>query len=569
MSRVISSASKYARWFWPTLAGAVLGLLFIAGGPAEPAAAHANLLGSDPENGTIISDPSGQVVLSFSEPVRLLPERIMVVGPEGDSVLGGDPSVDGTELTIPVEDVADIGTYLVSYRVISQDSHPVAGSITYSLGAQSEVPELPEGQEELTDPVVAAAVSITKYLGYAGLVLVVGPAVMLARLWPHRVGRRGATRLVKAGLGLVAVSTVVGLWLQAPYSSGAAIFEAGIADVRDVLASPYGTALLVRLGVLVSVALLLRPVLSGQARRSDLLLAGGLGVVGLGTWPFAGHSIASPIPAISVVVNTVHVAAAAFWIGGLVVLAGFLLRLANERELTALLPEWSRWAALAVSTLLLAGLVLAVVEIGPPEALWATAYGRLLLAKLGLVAVVIAVAGYSRKLVRQRLGASRPGAMRLAVGVEALVLAGVLAVSSVLVQTTPGRTEAAAPADATITDFVATLESPIYSLEVLVEPGERGSNTVHLYAYTLEGEPLPVEEWGATAELPAGAGEVDDDTGDAPPQLEPIEVPLLELTDNHAIGEAQLPVAGDWEFRFTVRISEIDQASVTTTVPIS
>jgi copper transport protein len=278
-------------------------------------------------------------------------------------------------------------------------------------------------------------------------------------------------------------------------------------------------------------------------------------LVGLGTWPVSGHPVASPLPAVAVVVGTVHVAAAAAWLGGLVVLAVFLLRLADQRELGVILPEWSRWAALAVTALLLAGLVQAVLEIGPPEALATTAYGRLLLVKVGLVAVVVAVAGYSRRLVRLRLGASRPGAMRVAVAAEAVVLAGVLAVSSVLVQTTPARTAAASGSESATGDFAATLQSELYSLQVLVEPAERGTNSLHLFAYSPAGGPQLVEEWRATAALPAAG-------------IEPIEVPVVPLTDNHAIGEVALPVAGEWELRFTLRVSEIDQASVEVTVPI-
>jgi copper transport protein len=540
---------------WSVVVGGLVGFLLVVAGPAAPAAAHASLVGSDPASGTVLSEPPRQVVLSFSEPVRLLPDLISVTGPEGEPVEIGEPTVEGTAVTIPVAEEFGIGTYLVSFRVLSQDSHPAAGAVTYSLGAPSEVPDLVV-DEDVVDPVVNAALSVNKYVGYAGLVLVVGPALMLGMLWPQRLSRRAAARLVWTGLGLIAASTLAGLWLQAPHSTGGSLSEATTADLQRVLASPYGTAHLVRLGVLVAVAILLRPLLDGRASRSDLLLLGGLGLVGMGTWPVAGHPIASPVPMVSIVVGTAHVAAASVWIGGLVVLAGLLLRRANERELGAILPEWSRWAALAVMVLLLAGLIQAVVEVAVPAALLDTAYGRLLLVKLGLVAVVIAVASYSRRLVRMRLGASRPGAMRAAVAIEAAVLACVLAMSSVLVQTTPGRTEAAAqelpPASG---DFITTVDSSLYALEVQVLPAERGSNTVHLYAYTPEGEPQLVEEWRATAALPAAG-------------VEPIEVPLLPLTDNHATGEVALTAAGDWQFRFTLRVSEIDQASVEVTVPV-
>jgi copper transport protein len=484
-----------------------------------------------------------------------------VVQPDGEPLEGGEPSVSGSDVIIPVAEEFKIGTYLVSYRVVSQDSHPVAGAITYSVGAPSEVPQAAV-DDEVVNPTVNTVLSLNKYVGYAGLVLLIGPAMVLATLWPRRLSRAGPARLIWIGIGLIAASTLAGLWLQVPHSSGGQLFEGSIGDVREVLASPYGTAHIVRLGVLLSAALLLRPLLAGRASRSDIYLLTGLGVVGLVTWPLAGHPIASPLPVLSVTVGTAHVAAAALWIGGLIVLATMLLRQANERELGVILPEWSRWAANAVIVLIFAGLVQAVLETGildDPNTIYTTSYGQLLLVKLGLVAAVIAVASYSRRMVRTRLGPSRPRAMRMAVGIEAVVLAGVLGMSSVLVQTTPGRTEAeaeqiAAEAAASA-DFVATLDSDLYSLEVIVEPGERGSNAVHMTAYSPDGVPQTVVEWQATAELPAAG-------------VEPIEIPVLPLTDNHATGEVTLPTPGDWVLRFTLRISEIDQATVEATVPI-
>lgn len=556
----MSVMTSLARILWAVVVGGTIGLLsgavLVAGGPAAPAAAHAYLIGSEPAQGVVLADPPERVVLRFSEPVQLIPDRIVVVGPDGQPVESGAPAAAGGEVTIPVAGATGIGTYLVSYRVISQDNHPVFGSVSYSVEAPSAVREIPAGVGGAGDPVVGAAVSVNKYLGYAGLVLLVGPAVALAGLWPRRLPRREVTRVLWAGVGLVAVSTVTGLWLQAAYITGEPLSGVTGAALREVLASPYGAAHLVRLGVLVAVVVLLPPLLAGQAGRWDLLPLVGLAAVGLGTWPVAGHPIASPLPVVSVVVGTIHLAAAAFWIGGLVVLAGFLLRLADERELGAILPEWSRWAALAVTALLLAGLVQAVVEIGPPEALVTTVYGRLLLVKLGLVAVVISVASYSRRLVRRRLGARQPRRMRTAVAAEALVLAAVLVIASILVQTTPGRTAVVASQPAATGDFATTLVSDLYSLQVLVEPAEPGTNLIHLYAYAPDGGPQPVEEWRSAAALPAAG-------------VEPIDVSLVVLTDNHAIGEVALPVAGEWEFVFTLRVSEIDQASVQVTVPIA
>jgi copper transport protein len=51
--------------------------------------------------------------------------------------------------------------------------------------------------------------------------------------------------------------------------------------------------------------------------------------------------------------------------------------------------------------------------------------------------------------------------------------------------------------------------------------------------------------------------------------VEPIDVPLLAITDEHASGQAALPTPGEWEFRFTLRTTEIDQETVSVSVPIA
>ena len=50
--------------------------------------------------------------------------------------------------------------------------------------------------------------------------LLVGPVLMLIRMWPQRLSRQGMVRLAWIGFGLVTVSSVLAVWLQAPYSSG-------------------------------------------------------------------------------------------------------------------------------------------------------------------------------------------------------------------------------------------------------------------------------------------------------------------------------------------------------------
>ncbi|MEO3816459.1 copper resistance protein CopC [Plantactinospora sp. B24E8] len=594
-----------------TRIGAGLGLLLawlaLLFGPATPASAHAVLVSSSPAAESVLGSAPTEVVLTFSEGVREVADKIRVLGPDGSRVNRGKPTFNGAVVTIPVDPGGPRGTYLVSYRVISADSHPVAGAYTYSVGAPS-TPPTDSGADEV-HPTVGVAVRVAKFLGYAGLLLLIGPVLVLSLLWPRRLDRAGPARLIWAGIGLVALSTVGAIWLQVPYTGGGGLFAVSGSALGDVLGSTFGAAHLVRLGILAATAILVRPLVTGRAGRGDQILLVVLGVAGLFTWPIAGHASASPVPAVSVVVDAAHLAGMAVWLGGLVMLVGFLLRRATERELDAILPVWSRWATLAVSALLLAGVVQALIEVGTPSALVSTTYGRLLIAKIVLFVLVIAAAAYSRQLVRRRFldeegaddgdgrldededagelaeSAEPDGAaqepepatvpsgagaaagtaagpsvgttrIRRAVWVELAITAVVLAISAVLVQTPPARTAEGYGTNGTAAYYSTTLTSSLYSLQVEIDPAKRGGNSVHLYAYTLDNKPLPVVEWRATAALPEKG-------------IEPIEIPLLPLTDSHATGEISLPSAGNWQLSFTVRLSDIDQATVTSAVPIT
>jgi copper transport protein len=571
------------------LVGAAIGVLVALLLPASPASAHAILERADPPSGTVVPAAPADVVLTFTEPVRPVADKIRITGPDGKRADTGTPTTRDRELRIPLRSGAANGTYLVSYRVISADGHPVGGGLSFSVGEVSNTPTESAGQDVRTSPPVAIAIAASRWVGFAGLVLLVGPGLMLVALWPRRLSTAGPARLAMTGVGLVTLGTLAELYLQIPYTSGTGIFSPSSAAARDVLGTQFAAAHLVRLGVLAAVTLLLRPLVAGQAGKVDQTLLVILGLVGLATWPISGHPSASPVPALTVVADVAHLAAMAAWLGGLVMLFAFLLRRASDRELSAILPVWSGWAMFAVTVLVLAGTAQALVEIGTLSALTGTTYGRLVLVKVALLALVLAAAGFSRRMVNRYFtsdvdgsdvdgsdvdgsdvdgsdveGGSAIGApakrrtqkrLRLGVLSEVAIAVVVLGVTAALVQTTPARTTEA-NANAPTQPFAVTLTSTLFRLEVDVAPTSKGVNTIHLFAYKLDGGgPQTVVEWKATAALPAQG-------------IEPVAIPLLAVTPDHAAGQVLLPSSGLWEMRFTVRTDETHQASVTTKVPI-
>jgi copper transport protein len=518
--------------------------------PAAPASAHAAMVAADPVPGSVVPAAPADVTVTFSEPVQVVPGRIQVLAPDGHRI-GGPPEVRGAVLRIPLHPAdRPLGTYLVSYRVISADTHPVGGALTFSVGAASARP--PEAALAAVHRSVALGVPLAHFLGYAGLTLAVGPALLLALLWPRRLARRGAIRLVRAGLGLVGVATAAAFWLQAPDSTGAAAWDVSPGELGDVLDSPFGLVMAARLALLALVWRLLGPALQGRARRGRGLMLAAAALAGLVTWPLAGHPAASPLSAVAVAADVVHLAAASVWLGGLVGLAVFLLPRAHPRVLGVLLPAWSRWAAGAVVWLVAGGVLQALVQVGSAGALWGTGYGRLVLAKVAVLAAVLATAGYARRLAHR---APAAGALRRTVGVEVAGTVLVLAISAVLVQASPGRTAVTARAGAGVSQ---TLTCPLYVLQFSLYPVELGeNNTVHAFVYTPAGAPLPAQEWTVSARL----------TGR---DLEAVSTPMLGLDPpNHALGALTFPLPGTYEIGFTVRTSPVDQATVRTRVTVA
>jgi copper transport protein len=552
-SSVTTTVDWRARWVVAALAGVLVGLFCVLFTPT-PASAHAVLVSTDPASGTVLGAMPQRATLTFSEPVRPVAGKIQLIGPDGKRILAGEPRTEGSAMTVPLR-AADNprGTYLISYRVISADTHPIAGTITFSVGAPSQAPTAQSGE---IAPAVRVAASVAKYLGYAGLVLVIGPALVLAALWPRRLPRRGAIRLVWLGFGLVGAGALGTLYAQAPAETGSSLFGVSFGDLRRAADSELGAAIGARLGVLVAVAALLPPVVAGGGGRPRKIALVLLGLAGLVTWPLSGHPLASPMPAVTALADVAHLAAMALWLGGLVMLFGFLLPRAGARQLGVILPAWSRWAAVALLWLVVGGVLQALVEVGTVRALAATGYGRLVLTKAALLTAVLATAFLARRMVARRTAPQQPNRLRRLVGVELAATATVLALSSVLVQTTPGRADQPEPAARPRKGVVQTVTSSLYSLQVDVFPVQLGEyNTLHLVAYTPEGKALRVLEWKVTAALPARG-------------VEPVDTPVLGVEENVAVGAVSFPMPGDWQLRLTLRTSEIDQATVTTTIKV-
>lgn len=154
-----------------------------------PAFAHAELESSDPaENASLATAPSS-ASLTFSEAVAPNLATIAVTGPGGTHYESGPATGSGPTLRVPVRPLGPAGGYTITYRVTSDDGHPITGVVAFTLtkpgpGAAAAAPAAPSGQPA---PAPAAATTeddgapVWPWIAGAVVVVLAGAALALRR----------------------------------------------------------------------------------------------------------------------------------------------------------------------------------------------------------------------------------------------------------------------------------------------------------------------------------------------------------------------------------------------------
>ena len=456
---------------------------------AAPAAAHAVLVSSDPVDGSRLSSSPAQVTLRFDEAVQLVPDAAKVLAADGARADTGTPrqTAGGTTVVIPLKPELPRGSYTVTWRVVSADTHVVVGSITF--GVRQNAGSVPTASNPTTalDVVADAA----QGLGYLGAVLAFGLAAVGRTLWPWVLRRRRARALGWIGGAALLVGALLELLLQGPRATGSG-WEGFVRfdDLGQTLASGYGVALLVRV-VLLAALCALRPWRATSRCGSwlpRLLLAVGV----LATIAVSGHAGVGADAAIAIPVAILHLTAMCVWLGGLVALVGIVLPgwKRAPRVHPLLLRGWSLTAFVCVALLIVTGEYQAWREIQPVPALWTTAYGITLLIKIALVIVALSLAigvRYRPTALRptalRRSGSASVGAIRRSVWIETAVVALVVVVSTVLVAQPPASTSYGPPAQ---------LSAPLgqNTVQVSVDTTRRGPEAITVTAVDPGGHPV-------------------------------------------------------------------------------
>ncbi|MFN0027099.1 MAG: copper resistance CopC/CopD family protein [Acidimicrobiales bacterium] len=425
---------------------------------ASPAGAHNSLTGSEPPDGATLP-AGGRLILQFAADVPLETMSVDLVQTSGvrTPVVGLSHAASPREVLVPLPP-AITGELSLRWRLVGPDGHVITDRLSYTVeqpgslapgvpttlpaAAEPAPPVLQNTVEPADSPVGGFGRWLLRAGSYLALVAAMGLAVTGRLVWPGLFLFAQARQALLVALAAVAVLGFTQLAVLA-----GDITQRSPWSALDALNVAFRTDAGIALGVRVAVAALAGIALAwertwssvGTGRDWALL---GVGVALLGTWSFAGHARSMRWPVVGVPVDLLHHAAAATWLGGLGVVGVIGLRILPPPDAARVVERFATIAAASVAMLGVTGLIGAARFIEGIDSLF-DPHTRLLAAKLIVLSAMLWVANVNRKRVMRwaAVGTNpRRGhiwALRRAMTTELVIGVAVIAITAVMVVTTP------------------------------------------------------------------------------------------------------------------------------------
>jgi copper transport protein len=508
--------------------GAVMAGIFLALNPAQQALAHASLLSAEPADGVTIFEAPKTLGLEFNEPVSPLVMRL--VRPDGEITTLTNVTASNNSVAIAAPAMPLQGTYVLSWRVISADGHPVGGVVSFALGHPSSGVSAPPRVGAVA---VDAAIWAVQVVLFIGLFVGVGGAAFAAWLAAERP--MPGLRLLEAAMIAGFAGAVISLPLQGLDALAEPLSNIWRPEVwSEGYATSWGSTVLIALITLAVGFLALRL----DSRLWARVLTG-LAIIDIGVaFTVSGHASTTAPRLLTVPAVFVHAVCITLWVGSL-----WPLTMSVRSGDRIALDRFSRMIPVPLLLLIATGIMLASVELDRPDALWTTDYGIVLSAKIALVLALLGLGAFNRYVQVPRLAkASRR--LVTAIVIEFVLAVVILGVVGLWRFTAPPR--ALAEAEATYIHFHA----------------ERAMAQIEL---------TPVRDRGASATIevtdsdlhPVAAKEVTLVIWNPSAGIEPIRRDAtFKGGAEWGVSGLHIPVAGVWRMRLEILVSDFDKVMI-------
>lgn len=428
----------------------LMGSMVLAIAWAEPIAAHTEFQSSNPSDGEILVEPVSKISLTFSLPVEPVSDGLTAFDEYGlEHRPSTVDSADGQIWLMGYEEPLPSGRTEVHWRVVAADGHILEGSFSFNVIVVEREPAEPAAEAASTPSVAGRSdkaatgshrvAEVARILTFLATMGVVGGLAFMAfvvrgepldsnrvRRW---VGGNGIVLAASAAVAALNRAVVVEQEWSAFWSPDA---------VTDALSSHFGLAAGLRLLGGLGLAVALLRVAANPPRMPTVATALIGGALVIASFAFDGHTVTEGPRWLHSIASVSHVSAAAVWSGGVVLLADLLWR--RHRRGADVVRPLMRFSRMAANALVLAGVAgtgMAILVLDRFDDLWSTPWGRLLLAKIALVAVAAAIGGHNRWVlipaVQQNGEAIIHQRLRRAAIIEAIALMTVAVITAFLV----------------------------------------------------------------------------------------------------------------------------------------
>jgi copper transport protein len=381
---------------------------------------HATLLRSVPRANSVLKTPPETVRLVFSEAVVPELSQIALVLRDAQKVV-----IDSVRLPV-ANDPHDVhtligrvgalkpGRHTVMWRVLSADGHPISGNFAFvvesgsreaaALTSSSTAPALSNSgaKDTLVAPTSTSATSDAMTVPVlASLLRGIGLGALMAGLGLLFFAVTGREHRKHAPRHVIVTLITIGAILLVAHMFAWLVHASPIQSLsRDFIASAFGSTV-GRIELLrVALALLtLFPIVLGRREKLALVLgAACLVVSGAVGHPAAIH------PYLSIPAKMAHLLGASLWLGGLLWLAW--LSRCDETACRSEATRVSSAALIMVIVIFVTGSLETLLFLNSPGDLINSAYGRLVLAKVVGLAILVGFGAYNKFRLLPRLDVS-------------------------------------------------------------------------------------------------------------------------------------------------------------------
>jgi copper transport protein len=420
--------------------------------------AHAALLRTVPVASKILNAPPATVQLEYTEPIEPRFAIVSVTDAAGHLVTNGTPQRSPQNpdvILVPLKRVPE-GWYLVYWRVISVDGHPVRGAFTFAVGPNAgPAPQfvIPSISETAATPKLV----IARWIVFLSVMAAIGLFILRMLIARPLVQLRWVSFAFFAAAAVALAATPVYVVIATAEFALRSVFDLGalIPLMRD---SAFGRGYLdldLCLALFVAAAAIAiwldRPERPRRSLGAILALTGSLLAAGaaLITISASGHAGQASPRGLAIPVDWLHFAAGSIWIGGLI---GLLVLAASRRAaervaaLVVSVPRFSNVAFVSVMALIGSGIGNSLFHLPTLASLWQTSYGKMVSLKIIILAAAMLVASVNMLRNKARLGAAdrrpdlAPGAaslLRRLVSVEVVLVAGAIFCAALLTSLAP------------------------------------------------------------------------------------------------------------------------------------